>query len=177
VKGSPLSSDQVTVERVIPAEPDAIFELLTRPDRHNEFDGSGTVRSARGAGRRVGLGDSFGMDMKWGIPYWTHNVVREHEEGRRIAWQTLAPAPLDKLFTGRTWRYELEPVEGGTLVRETWDISTEKPLTRGLIRNRLSGLTRHNMRRTLERIEAAVTACPWRAAGPGTRSRRRAARR
>ncbi len=157
-----MSSDQVTVERVIPAEPEVIFDLLSRPDRHHEFDGSGTVRSARaaeeGAGRRVGLGDSFGMDMKWGIPYWTHNVVREHEEGRRIAWQTLAPAPLDKLFTGRTWRYELEPTDGGTLVRETWDISTEKPLTRGLLRSRMRALTRKNMQRTLARIEETVTA-------------------
>ena len=152
-----MSTDQVTVERVIPAEPQVIFDLLTHPERHSEIDGSGTVRSARRSGKRVGLGDSFGMDMKWGIPYRTHNVVREHEENRRIAWQTLAPAPLDKVFTGRTWRYELEPVEGGTLVRETWDISTERPLTRGLLRSRMRGLTRNNMQRTLARIEEAVT--------------------
>jgi uncharacterized protein YndB with AHSA1/START domain len=155
------TADQVSVERVVPAPPELIFELLTHPERHHEFDGSGTVRQARRSGDRagqpVGLGDSFGMDMKWGIPYFTHNVVREFAENRLIAWQTLAPAPLDKVFTGRTWRYELEPVEGGTLVRETWDISTEKPLTRALIRNRLKGLTRRNMRTTLERIEAAVT--------------------
>ena len=153
-----MSSDQVTVERVIPAEPEAIFDLLAHPERHHEFDGSGTVRQARRPGKRVGLGDSFGMDMKWGVPYFTHNVVREYVEGRRIAWQTLAPAPLDRVFTGRTWRYELEPTDGGTLVRETWDVSTEKPLTRAFIRNRLGGLTERNMRRTLERIEAAVTA-------------------
>ena len=168
MRGAPLSStqdatsetttpDQVTVERLIPAEPEAIFDLLAHPARHHEFDGSGTVRQARGAGKRVGPGDSFGMDMKWGIPYFTHNVVSEFVEGRVIAWRTLAPAPLDKLFTGRTWRYELQPVDGGTLVRETWDVSTEKPLTRAFIRNRLSGLTRRNMRQTLERIEAAVT--------------------
>jgi len=153
-----VSSDQVTVERVIPAPPEEIFDLLCRPEQHREFDGSGTVQKARRSGRRVGLGDSFGMDMRWGVPYSTRNVVREYEEGRRIAWQTLAPAPLDKLFTGRTWRYELEPVDGGTLVRETWDVSTEAPLSRGIIRSRLSDLTRKNMERTLERIEQAVTA-------------------
>jgi uncharacterized protein YndB with AHSA1/START domain len=153
-----VSSDQVTVERVIPAPPEVIFDLLSHPERHSEFDGSGTVQKARRAGRRVGLGDSFGMDMKWGVPYSTRNVVREFEEGRRIAWQTLAPAPLDKVFTGRTWRYELEPVDGGTLVRETWDVSTEAPLSRGIIRSRLSGLTRKNMERTLERIAETVTA-------------------
>ena len=93
----------------IPAEPEVIFDLLARPERHAEFDGSGTVRQARSSGRRVGLGDSFGMDMKWGISYSTRNVVREFVDGRRIAWQTLAPAPLHMLFTGRTWRYELSP--------------------------------------------------------------------
>ncbi len=154
---SGTTRDSVTVERVIAAEPKAIFELLAHPERHREFDGSGTVRAARSSGRKVGPGDAFGMDMKWGVPYATRNVVRAYEEDRLIAWQTLAPAPLHLLFTGRTWRYELEPVEGGTLVRETWDISTEKPLTRALIRARLTGLTRRNMERTLERIETAVT--------------------
>ncbi len=149
--------DTVTVERVIAAEPEVIFDLLTHPERHHEFDGSGTVRASRSRGRKVGLGESFGMNMKWGVPYATRNVVRAYEENRLIAWQTLAPAPLHLVFTGRTWRYELEPVDGGTLVRETWDVSTEKPLTRALIRERLSGLTRRNMEHTLERIEAAVT--------------------
>jgi uncharacterized protein YndB with AHSA1/START domain len=153
---STTSGDQVTVERLIPAEPEVIFDLLSHPERHSEFDGSGTVRTSRSSGRKVGLGDSFGMNMKWGVPYATRNVVREYEENRRIAWQTLAPSPLDKVFTGRTWRYELAPTDGGTLVRETWDVSTEKPLTRAFIRQRLSGLTRRNMERTLERIEASV---------------------
>ena len=148
--------ETVTVERLIPADPEVIFDLLAHPERHSEFDGSGTVRRSLRSGRKVALGDSFGMSMKWGVPYATRNVVREYEENRLIAWQTLAPSPLDKVFTGRTWRYELEPVDDATLVRETWDTSTERPLSRSLIRKRLGGLTRRNMERTLERIEAAV---------------------
>ncbi|HHU10269.1 MAG TPA: dimethyladenosine transferase [Intrasporangiaceae bacterium] len=151
--------DQVTVQRLIPAPAEAIFDLLADPARHHEIDGSGTVvapTSSRGA-RRLGLGDSFGMSMKWGVPYSTRNVVTEFEENRRIAWRTLAPAPLDKLFTGRTWRYELEPRDGATLVKETWDISTEAWLGRPAVR-RLADLTRRNMSATLERIEAVVTA-------------------
>ena len=154
---APRTDGAVSVERVVPAPADRIFDLLAHPDRHPELDGSGTVQRPRSSGRRVGLGDTFGMNMHWGVPYATRNVVREFEEGRVIAWQTLAPAPLHLLFTGRTWRYELEPVDGATLVRETWDISTERPLTRGLLRRRLSALTRRNMERTLERLEAAVT--------------------
>jgi uncharacterized protein YndB with AHSA1/START domain len=144
----------VTVERVIPAPPEKIFELLATPSRHVEIDGSGTVQQSRAG--RVRLGDSFGMRMRWGVPYATRNQVTELEDDRRIAWRTLAPGPLSLLFTGRTWRYELEPVDGGTRVRETWDTSTERPLSRALIRERLSGLTRHNMERTLERLEQVV---------------------
>ena len=146
----------VTVERVVPAPADRIFDLLAHPDRHADLDGSGTVQGPRSAGRRVGLGDTFGMSMHWGVPYSTRNVVVEFEEGRRIAWRTLAPKPLHLLFTGRTWRYELEPVEGGTLVRETWDPSTEAPLSRPLIKARLSGMTKNNMRRTLDRLAEVV---------------------
>ena len=149
-------SDSVTVERVIPAAPGAIFDLVATPSRHSEIDGSGTLQGS-GTGR-VNLGDSFGMRMKWGVPYATRNEVVELEPGRRIAWRTLAPGPLSLLFTGRTWRYELEPVEGGTRVRETWDTSTERPLTRALIRKRLGEQTRRNMERTLERIERLVAA-------------------
>ena len=147
----------VTVERLIPAPAEMIFDLLATPARHAELDGSGTVRRARGSDRRVGLGDSFGMNMRWGVPYATRNEVTEFEQDRLIAWRTLAPGPLSLLFTGRTWRYELTPADGGTLVRETWDTSTERPLTRALIRARLGGLTKRNMQQTLERIEQVVT--------------------
>lgn len=152
-----MAADPVSVERVIPSPPEPIFDLLAHPEQHATFDGSGTVRKSRRTGRRVALGDSFGMDMNWGVPYSTKNTVTEFEEGRRIAWRVLAPKPLSLLFTGRTWRYELEPTDGGTLVRETWDPGTEALPARYLISWRLSDYTRRNMTRTLERIEEAVS--------------------
>lgn len=151
-------TEQVTVQRLIPAPAEAIFDLLADPGRHHEIDGSGTIVGARSAGeRRLALGDSFGMDMDWGVNYATKNVVVEFEENRRIAWQTLAPKPLSYVLTGRIWRYELEPVEGGTIVRETWDISKEAFVSRPVVR-RMADLTRRNMEKTLERIEEIVTA-------------------
>jgi hypothetical protein len=148
--------DSVSVQRVIPASADTIFDLLVDPARHLDIDGSGTVLRARSGGRRLALGDAFGMDMKLGARYSTRNEVVELVEDRLIAWRTLAPFPLTLLFTGRTWRYELEPVEGGTLVRETWDLSTEARLGRPAVR-RMAGTTRRNMDRTLARIEELVT--------------------
>jgi hypothetical protein len=95
------------------------------------------------------------MDMKLGARYSTRNEVVELVEDRLIAWRTLAPFPLSLLFTGRTWRYELEPVEAGTLVRETWDLSTEARPGRPAVR-RMADQTRRNMERTLTRIDELV---------------------
>lgn len=148
----------VSVQRVIPAAPERIFDLLADPAGHARIDGSGTIRMAHSAGQRLGLGDSFDMSMRLGLPYSIRNVVTEFEENRRIAWQTLMPNErLAKLITGRTWRYELEPVEAGTLVRHTWDLSTEKALTRGLSAL-MAAATRRNMSATLAKIEELVTA-------------------
>ena len=60
------------------------------------------------------------------------------------------------MLGGRIWRYELEPVEGGTLVTETWDLSQEKWTSKPVVKATMSASTRTNMERTLARIEALV---------------------
>jgi uncharacterized protein YndB with AHSA1/START domain len=152
-------ADVETVERVIPAPPEAIFALLVDPRRHHDIDGSGSVKAAKGDPSALTLGSKFGMSMRLGVPYSTLNTVIEFEPNRRIAWRTCpaAPGPIARLVAGRTWRYELEPVEGGTRVRETWDITTEAPLTRPIVR-RAAKSTRKAMAATLARIEELVTA-------------------
>jgi uncharacterized protein YndB with AHSA1/START domain len=147
--------DQVSVERVIAAPPQRVFDLLADPRRHREIDGSGTLVQAADGPERLSLGAVFGMDMRIGGPYRMTNTVVEFEEGRRIAWQ---PRPANglarKAIGGRVFRYELTPVEGGTLVRETWDIRQEKvpPLLWGM-----RGITKRNMEKTLQRLEERVT--------------------
>ncbi len=74
------------------------------------------------------------MSMKMGLPYSMESTVIEFEENRRIAWQTRGPTRIGKLVGGRIWRYELEPVDGGTLVRETWDITEESAATKPFVR-------------------------------------------
>jgi uncharacterized protein YndB with AHSA1/START domain len=149
-------SDVVTVERVIAAPPDKIFELLADPTRHREIDGSGTLVEAKEPSRRLQLGDRFGMSMRMGVPYSMENTVIELEDDRRIAWQTRGGGRLGQKAGGRIWRYELEPVDGGTRVRESWDITQESPLTKPLVK--LSGgKTKKNMEATLARIEEVVT--------------------
>jgi uncharacterized protein YndB with AHSA1/START domain len=155
--GTSLSSkNHESVERLIPAPAERIFDLLADPARHQDIDGSGTVKESKEGSRRLKLGDRFGMDMKMGIAYAMVSEVIEFEENRRIAWQSTSPIKVMGLFVGgRIWRYELEPVEGGTLVRETWDISKERiPM---MVRP-LRAKTRENMAKTLEQIERLVTA-------------------
>lgn len=150
-------SDVLSVHRLIPAPPEPIFDLLADPAGHAEVDGGGTVRSARSGGRRLALGDRFGMDMHLGVAYSTRNTVVEFEENRRIAWQTSASGPTGRVLGGRIWRYVLEPVDGGTLVTESWDLSRERWTSKPVIKATMTHSTRANMERTLARIEALVT--------------------
>jgi uncharacterized protein YndB with AHSA1/START domain len=151
------TTDVETVERVIPAPPEKIFALLVDPEQHRVIDGSGTVRDAKGESQKLQLGSTFGMKMKMGLPYSMVSEVIEFEDGRRIAWQTRPPGLGKHLGGGRIWRYELEPVDGGTRVRESWDISQERG-TKWLVG--LGGArkrTRESMTKTLENIERLVT--------------------
>lgn len=107
----------VSVSRVIPASPEAIFAVLSDASMHPVIDGSGTVKGARGEPEPLRLGSTFSMTMRIGLPYLISNKVVEFEADRRIAWRH---------FNGHRWRYTLEPVEGGTRVTETFDWSTAR---------------------------------------------------
>jgi uncharacterized protein YndB with AHSA1/START domain len=153
-----VSKDVETVERVIPAPPEKIFALLADANRHQDFDGSGTVKAAHeGTPRRLMLGSKFGMNMRVVMPYSMVSKVVEFEENKRIAWQPRPAYPIaNRLAGGRIWRYELEAVPGGTRVRESWDITHESALTRPMVRQ-AGGRTREAMEKTLERLEQLVT--------------------
>lgn len=144
--------DVVTVERVVHAPAAEIFALLSDPSRHHEFDGSGSVRNSKGHSGTVGLGDRFGMSMKIGVPYAMENTIIEFEQDRRIAWRTTGPTRIGRVVGGRVWRYELEPVDNGTLVRESWDITGESAFTKPGVR-RMAAMTEKNMTATLDRLE------------------------
>jgi len=139
----------VSVSRLIDAPADVIFDVLADPARHAEIDGSGTVQGAKSeASQRLALGSKFGMKMKMVVPYAMSSTVVEFEENRLIAWSH---------FYKHRWRYELEAVDGGTMVTETFDWSTA--LVPKSIE--LMGYPKShpkNMAKTLERLEALVTA-------------------
>jgi uncharacterized protein YndB with AHSA1/START domain len=107
-------SRSVSRSAVVPAQPAEVFDLLTDPRRHPEIDGSGTVKGVLSGPERLTLGARFGMRMHFGLPYVIRNEVVELVPDQRIAWRH---------FGHHVWRYELEPVDGGTRVTETFDWS------------------------------------------------------
>lgn len=138
---------QVSVSRVIAAPPEAIFAVLADATRHADFDGSDSVKGAVGEPQPLTLGTKFGMNMRIGLPYRISNEVVEYDQDRLIAWQH---------FGKHRWRYELEPVDGGTKVTETFDWSTARS-PRFI---ELMGYPKKhpaNMDKTLERLDALVT--------------------
>ena len=141
---------KVSVERVIAAPPEKIFDVLADPSQHPVIDGSGTVKHTRGKEPdRLSLGAKFGMSMRIGVPYVITNTVVEFDDNRLIAWRH---------FGGHRWRYELEPTTDATRVRETYDWSTAILGTRLYIA--ATGWPRRveqAMRQTLEQLDAHVT--------------------
>ena len=105
----------LSATRVVPAPAAEIFDLLATPARHAEIDGSGTVREPRGSRtpERLSPGATFGMSMRWGLPYSILNEVVEFDEPRLIGWRH---------FAGHIWRYRLEPLgPQSTKVTEEFD--------------------------------------------------------
>lgn len=110
-----MSDRSVSRCRVINASPEAIFAIVSSPSGHLRIDGSGTVRGAIEGPDPLTLGDRFRMDMKMGVPYKMWSTVVEYDENQLIAWAH---------FGKHRWRFELEPVDGGTKVTHTFDWST-----------------------------------------------------
>lgn len=136
-----------SIERLIPAPPEPIFDILANPRMHSAFDGSGTVTGATKGPDRLSLGARFGMSMKLWMPYRITNTVVEFEEGRRIAWRH---------FGGHVWRYELTPTDGGTLVRETFDWSGSRS-PKGIEAAGYPERNRQAMEKTLARLERLLS--------------------
>jgi len=139
----------VSVSRLIDAPANVIFDVLADPARHAEIDGSGTVQAAQESmPERLKMGSKFGMKMKIVLPYDMRSTVVEFEEDARIAWAH---------FGKHRWRYELEAIDGGTMVTETFDWSTSRA---PLFIEMMGYPKKHvpSMQKTLERLEAVATA-------------------
>ncbi len=134
---------KISVETVIEAPPETVFEFLADPRKHVQIDGSDTLRGTLTGPDRLTKGARFGMSMKLVVPYRITNIVVEFVEGREIAWR----------HGGRhVWRYRLIPLSaGGTRVIESfeWDKAPLKHVYE------MVGVPRRNersMRHTLDNL-------------------------
>jgi uncharacterized protein YndB with AHSA1/START domain len=137
-------SRSVSRSTVVDAPPARVFALLSDPRRHPDFDGSGTVKGRLRGPSALSLGARFGMRMRIGLPYVISNQVVEYEQDRRIAWRH---------FGHHVWRYDLEPVDDGTRVTETFQWGTART-PKAL---ELAGIPARNTRsieQTLPRLKA-----------------------
>jgi uncharacterized protein YndB with AHSA1/START domain len=138
---------QLTIDIAAPAE--VVFDMLADPAQHPTIDGSTTVRRFLRGPRRLSAGSRFSMRMRlFGIPYRVNNRVVEFKPNRLIAWRHFEP---------QRWRYELEPLPGGTRVRESFDYSSYSAVGRWLIR--LTGWperNQHAIAQTLLHLRAAA---------------------
>ncbi len=150
----------LTVDRLIRVEPSVIFDVLADAGKHSLIDGSGMLQgTVEEQPQTLTLGSTFGMGMKMAlVRYSTVNKVVEFDKDRRIAWQTGPEGTWGRLVAGRIWRYELEPVDGGTMVHESWDITPDKQRVLLKLGGIYWGKTRGDMERTLARLDNLVTA-------------------
>ncbi|UVI37527.1 SRPBCC family protein [Brevibacterium spongiae] len=120
--------------RHIPAPAEAIFTLLTDPQRHRETEPGDWVRDAIDDAPLTGVGQVFSMNMfldAAGGAYRIDNTVTAYEPLRAIAWD---PGQTDDTGTltpgGWRWRYDLDEGETGTEVTLTYDWSATSEETR-----------------------------------------------
>ncbi|GAA0036283.1 MULTISPECIES: SRPBCC family protein [Brevibacterium] len=116
----------ITVTRVIDHSTQEIFDVLTLPENHEQFDGSDMVRAAEKSQRIMGVGDVFVMNMfsePMGGDYQMHNHVTAYDANKMVGWQP-AQADNPKEPGGWEWLYELNAVgPDSTEVTLTYDWS------------------------------------------------------
>lgn len=147
----------ITVQRSIDVAPAQVFDLLTNPDRHAEFDGSGFVRSADHPQRITAVGDSFRMNMvgdHMGGEYQTDNHVTGFQPNQLLAWTT---APAGEEPPGWEWVYELTstgPEQTDVSLTYDWSKVTDKQLLKKISFPLVSA---DELEGSLARLAAAVS--------------------
>ena len=118
-------TERLLVQRAIAADPAAIFRVLSDPHGHVTIDSSGMLMDATGE-PVTGVGDTFVVhmdrealnDYPMGLYDVTVRIVT-FEADREIAWTIEG-----QLNLGHVYGYQLEAIEGGTMVTSYYDWSS-----------------------------------------------------
>lgn len=154
----------VSGDVVVAAAPMHLYELVSDPSQMRRWSPENTGADVEGP---VTVGTSFvGTNTRGALSWSTRAVVTAADPGERFAFRVvkigvgapLLPAPI------ASWEYRFAPVEGGTLVTETWtDDRRLWPDVVAAVFDRVAtgGTTfaafqEGNIRRTLDRLKADV---------------------
>src|ERR1700735_2690452 len=127
-----MADERIEVQRVIGAEPAAIFAILRDPQGHVAIDSSGMLQSADGEPVSA-VGDSFVVHMDReslnDYPelgrYDVTVTIRRFVPDREIAWTILGQI---RPQMGHVYGYTLEPAaDGSTVVTSYYDWSDIDP--------------------------------------------------
>jgi len=128
-----MTTERIEVQRMIDADPAAVFAVLANPQGHVAIDSSGMLQDASGD-TVAAVGDTFVVHMDRealnDYPLGRYDVtvvIVTFEADREIAWKIEGQI---KPPIGHVYGYRLEPVDGGTLVTSYYDWSQIDPVWR-----------------------------------------------
>jgi hypothetical protein len=165
------SAQRIEVRRPIAADPATIFAILASPSGHVAIDASGMLMSASGDPVKA-VGDRFDVQMDRESlndapigEYEVTVVIRRFEQDRAIAWSVdgVVQPPI-----GHVYGYELEPIEGGTMVTSYYDWSDVNEIYREAADHIFPVISESSLRATLGVL--ARTAAPGRGRPGATRT-------
>jgi hypothetical protein len=148
------TTNQLSATRVIDAATNEILDVLTLPQRHPEFDGTGMVRSDEKSQRIQQVGDTFTMNMHNEVmgDYQMENHVVAFADNQLVGWQPSSPG---KEPGGWEWVYELNAIDGGSTeatLTYDWSKVTDPSLLRSFPVTDEAGLEE-----SLNQLAAAVS--------------------
>jgi hypothetical protein len=124
-----MAEERFEVQRTIPAEPAAVFAVITSPEGHVAIDASGMLQSSTGEPAKK-EGDTFVIHMDrealGDLPMGKYDVIvtlTAFEQDSFVTWEVSGEGFPS---IGHYYGYRLEPVEDGTLVTSIYDWSAVK---------------------------------------------------
>src|SRR6476619_5447791 len=119
-------SEGFEVQRTIPADPAAIFAVVSSPTGHVAIDATGMLQGSSGEAARA-EGDTFVIHMDrealGDLPMGKYDVtvtITAFEQDRYITWEVSGP---NFPSIGHYYGYRLESVDDGTMVTSIYDWS------------------------------------------------------
>ena len=143
---------RLSVQRPIAADPATIFGIVSSPSGHVAIDASGMLMSADGH-PVAAVGDRFDVHMDRESlndaplgEYTVTVVIRRFEQDRAIEWSIdgIMQPPI-----GHVYGYELEPIDGGTMVTTYYDWSNIHEAYREMAASIFPVISEANLRATL----------------------------